>query len=242
MPLDNENVYQKRKSSNGSDVENNISAAGGDALTAINTAPGVVVQNSTINILGKGASRVMIDGRMIELSGEELNSFLKSISVNDIKSIEVIANPPAKYEANGTGGIINIIMKKGMRDSWKNAATMSYDQNKYGIYTLRNSFFYNKNKFRFAFSGNGRVGNTNNTEDLDIQNSEVQLFKNSLTELNSAIEKLADRITTEHDAAIGFAKDAASAAAQYRSALYHGREPRSGRAMHHQKRARPSDI
>lgn len=149
-------------------VENNIAVTGGDALTAINTAPGVVVQNSSINILGKGASRVMIDGRMIELSGEELNSFLKSISANDIKSIEVIANPPAKYEANGTGGIINIIMKKGMHDSWKNATTTSYDQNKYGIYTLRNSFFYNKNKFRFAFSGNGRIGNTNNTEDLDI--------------------------------------------------------------------------
>ncbi|MCP2026016.1 outer membrane receptor protein involved in Fe transport [Flavobacterium sp. HSC-32F16] len=149
-------------------VENNISVAGGDALAAINTAPGVVVKNSTINILGKGTSRIMIDGRMIELSGEELNSFLKAISANDIKSIEVIANPPAKYEANGTGGIINIILKKGMRDSWKNATTMSYDQNKYGIYTLRNSFFYNKNKFRFAFSGNGRIGNTNNTEDLDI--------------------------------------------------------------------------
>lgn len=149
-------------------VENNIAVTSGDALTAINTAPGVVVQNSSINILGKGASRVMIDGRMIELSGDELNSFLKSISANDIKSIEVIANPPAKYEANGTGGIINIIMKKGIRDSWKNATTASYDQNKYGIYTLRNSFFYNKNKFRFAFSGNGRIGNTNNTEDLDI--------------------------------------------------------------------------
>jgi len=149
-------------------VENNISVTGGDALTAINTAPGVVVQNNVINILGKGASRVMIDGRMIELSGEELNSYLKSISANDIKSIEVIANPPAKYEANGTGGIINIILKKGIRDSWKNATTISYDQNKYGIYTLRNSFFYNKNKFRFAFSGNGRIGNTNNTEDLDI--------------------------------------------------------------------------
>jgi outer membrane receptor protein involved in Fe transport len=149
-------------------VENNISVTGGDALTAINTAPGVVVHNNVINILGKGASRVMIDGRMIELSGEELNSYLKSISANDIKSIEVISNPPAKYEANGTGGIINIILKKGMRDSWKNATTISYDQNKYGIYTLRNSFFYNKNKFRFALSGNGRIGNTNNTEDLNI--------------------------------------------------------------------------
>jgi len=149
-------------------VENNISTGGGDALTAINTAPGVVVQSSAINILGKGASRVMIGGRMIELSGEELNNFLKSISASDIKSIEIIANPPAKYEANGSGGIINIIMKKGIHDSWKNTSIMSYDQNTYGIYTLRNSFFYNKNKFRFAASLNARLGNSRSTEDLDI--------------------------------------------------------------------------
>lgn len=149
-------------------VENNISTAGGDALTAINTAPGVVVQSSAINILGKGASRVMIDGRMIELSGEELNNFLKSISASDIKSIEIIANPPAKYEADGSGGIINIIMKKGIRDSWKNTSILSYDQNTYGIYTLQNSFFYNKNKFRFAASVNGRIGNSRSTENLDI--------------------------------------------------------------------------
>ena len=60
-------------------LENNVTTVGGDALSAINSAPGVVVQNNTINILGKGTSRVMIDGRMIELVGEELNNFLKSV-------------------------------------------------------------------------------------------------------------------------------------------------------------------
>jgi iron complex outermembrane receptor protein len=139
-------------------LENNIANVGGDALSAINTAPGVVVLNNAINILGKGASRVMIDGRMIELTGEELNNFLKSISASDIKNIEIISNPPAKYEAEGTGGLINIIMKKGARDSWKNTSTASYDQSKYGIYTLRNNFFYNKNKFRFSASINGKKG------------------------------------------------------------------------------------
>jgi iron complex outermembrane receptor protein len=139
-------------------LENNVTNVTGDALSAINTAPGVVVQNNAINILGKGTSRVMIDGRMIELTGEELNNFLKSISAGDIKNIEIISNPPAKYEAEGTGGLINIIMKKGARDSWKNTATVSYDQNKYGIFTLRDNFFYNKNKFRFSASVNGKTG------------------------------------------------------------------------------------
>ena len=148
-------------------LENNVATVGGDALSAINTAPGVVVQNNVINILGKGASRVMIDGRMIELTGEELNNFLKSISAADIKNIEIISNPPAKYEAEGTGGLINIIMKKGAVDSWKNSTTASYDQNKYGIYTLRNNFFYTKNKFRFSASVNGKKGYRNVDEVSD---------------------------------------------------------------------------
>lgn len=142
-------------------LENNVTTVGGDALSAINTAPGVVVQSNVITILGKGASRVMIDGRMIELTAEELNNFLKSISASDIKNIEIISNPPAKYEAEGTGGLINIIMKKGARDSWKNTTTASYDQNKYGIYSLRNNFFFSKNKFRFSASINGKTGYKN---------------------------------------------------------------------------------
>lgn len=142
-------------------LENNVTNVGGDALSAINTAPGVVVKNDAISILGKGTSRVMIDGKIIELAGEELNNFLKSISASDIKNIEIISNPPAKYEAEGTGGLINIIMKKGVRDSWKNTITASYDQNKYGIYTLRDNFFYNKNKIRFSASVNGKTGYKN---------------------------------------------------------------------------------
>jgi len=160
-------------------LENNVTTTGGDALSAINTAPGVVVKNDVITILGKGTSRVMIDGRLIELTGEELNNFLKSISAADIKNIEVISNPPAKYEADGTGGLINIIMKKGVRDSWKNSTTVSYDQNKYGIYTLRDNFFYSKNKFRFSASVNGKTGYKNSTENLDMY------FPDGLSKMNA---------------------------------------------------------
>ncbi|RYJ51039.1 TonB-dependent receptor [Flavobacterium petrolei] len=178
-------------------LENNVTTVGGDALSAINSAPGVVVQNNTINILGKGTSRVMIDGRMIELVGEELNNFLKSISASDIKNIEIISNPPAKYDAEGTGGLINIIMKKGVRDSWKNTTTVSYDQNKYSIYTLRDNFFYNKNKFRFSTSINAKTGYLNATEDLKIY------FPNGLSKMNSITkvrtENLSGKLALDYD-------------------------------------------
>lgn len=178
-------------------LENNVTTVGGDALSAINTAPGVVVQNNTINILGKGTSRVMIDGRMIELVGEELNNFLKSISASDIKNIEIISNPPAKYDAEGTGGLINIIMKKGVRDSWKNTTTVSYDQNKYSIYTLRDNFFYNKNKFRFSTSINAKTGYLNATDDLKMY------FPDGLSHMKSATkvktENISGKLALDYD-------------------------------------------
>ncbi|MHC0448370.1 TonB-dependent receptor domain-containing protein [Flavobacterium sp. 3-218] len=178
-------------------LENNVANVGGDALSAINTAPGVVVQNNTINILGKGTSRVMIDGRIIELTGEELNNFLKSISAADIKNIEVISNPPAKYEADGFGGLINIVMKKGVRNSWKNSTTVSYDQNKYGIYTLRDNFFYSKNKFRLSASFNGKTGYKNVDEISDVY------FEDGLSNLNARTkaknENLSGKLALDYD-------------------------------------------
>lgn len=177
--------------------ENNATTVGGDALSAINTAPGVVVQNNAINILGKGTSRVMIDGRIIELTGEELNNFLKSISASDIKNIEIISNPSSKYEAEGTGGLINVVMKKGARDSWKNTTTASYDQNKYGIYALRNNFFYNKNKFRFSASINGKAGYRNIAETLDMYFVEGPSKMKAVTKLNE--ESLSGKIALDYD-------------------------------------------
>ncbi|MCR4030241.1 MULTISPECIES: TonB-dependent receptor domain-containing protein [Flavobacterium] len=178
-------------------LENNVANIGGDALNAINTAPGVVVQNNTINILGKGTSRVMIDGRIIELTGEELNNFLKSISANDIKNIEIISNPPAKYEAEGTGGLINIIMKKGVRDSWKNTTTTSYDQNKYGSFTLRDNFFYNKNKFRFSASVNGKTGYKSIDEISDVYFEDGLSRMDATTKLKN--ENLSAKIALDYD-------------------------------------------
>ncbi|WP_254560687.1 outer membrane beta-barrel family protein [Dyadobacter diqingensis] len=150
------------------DVESSVSATGGNAINAISAAPGIVIQNNAITMLGKGASQVMIDGRILELSGEELVSYLKSISASDIKSVEIITNPPAKYEAAGNGGLINIILKRGAANSWKNTSGLSFDQNTYRSYALRNNFLYNRNKFRFALSAGAKLGYTKVKQDLNI--------------------------------------------------------------------------
>lgn len=93
-------------------VENTVSAHGGDVLDVIKITPGLKVQNDQISMIGKNGVSVMIDDRLIQLSGDELINFLKALKSDDIKDVEVITTPPAKYEAEGNGGIINIKFKK----------------------------------------------------------------------------------------------------------------------------------
>lgn len=178
-------------------LESNIAISGGDALNALGTAPGVIVKNNSISILGKGLSKIMIDGRILELSGEELNSFLKSIAASDIKNIEIITNPSAKYDANGDGGLINLNLKKGVKNSWKNTTTLNYEQNKYAISTLRDNFIYSKNKIRFSLSGNGKKGNSKEKETLNIY------YPNGLWDLNNISkikeDNISGRIALDYD-------------------------------------------
>lgn len=150
-------------------VEKSIAAVGGNGLDILKITPGVQVQNGTLSILGKGASQLMINGRLSSLAGDELVSLLSGFSANDIQKIEVITNPPAKYEASGNGGLINIILKKGIQDSWKNSTTISYNQNRYKFTTLSNNFFYNKDKISFSGSINTTKGDFENSEGLLIE-------------------------------------------------------------------------
>lgn len=149
-------------------VEKSIASTGGNGLDVLKITPGVQIQNGSLEILGKGATQVMINDRISPLKGDELASFLSGISASDIKKIEVITNPPAKYEASGNGGLINIILKKGIQNSWKNSTTISYNQNRYNFTTISNNLFYNKNNISFSANINATKGSVENLEGLLI--------------------------------------------------------------------------
>jgi hypothetical protein len=94
-------------------VENSILAAGNSALEILSKAPGVSVdQEGNISLKGKRGVNVMIDNKLTYLSSAQLMELLRSTNGNSIKSIEIIGNPSSKYDASGTGGIINIKLKK----------------------------------------------------------------------------------------------------------------------------------
>ncbi|MCZ4224554.1 TonB-dependent receptor domain-containing protein [Pedobacter rhodius] len=94
-------------------VENSLVATGNTALEVLAKMPGVSVnQDGIISVKGKSGVNILIDGKSVFLSSEQLATRLKSINSNELKSIELITNPSAKYDAEGNAGIINVKLKK----------------------------------------------------------------------------------------------------------------------------------
>lgn len=96
-------------------VSSSITAAGSDVLTTIGKVPGIKVNDNEISIAGKGAVKVMINDRLVQLSGLELIRYLKSMSANQISKIELLKNPSANFDAEGNAGLINITTKQSKK-------------------------------------------------------------------------------------------------------------------------------
>lgn len=133
-------------------VENATVATGGTALDALKAVPTVRVQNEAISIVGKGEVLVMIDERLQRMSQEDLVNLLKSIPADNIKSIEVITTPPARYDAEGNAGLINIKLKAAKADSWNANVGVSYTQRTYASGSVQGLFNYNHNKLALQAS------------------------------------------------------------------------------------------
>ncbi|MFL9483882.1 outer membrane beta-barrel protein [Chitinophagaceae bacterium LWZ2-11] len=90
-----------------------ISNTGANALEALEKVPGVIIdENGNITFKGKSGVMIMIDDKPTYLSGENLANYLKSLPASLLDQIELMSTPPAKYDAAGTAGVINIKTKK----------------------------------------------------------------------------------------------------------------------------------
>ncbi|MEZ7516430.1 outer membrane beta-barrel protein [Flavobacterium frigidarium] len=86
---------------------------GNDGLETLSKLPGVQLDKDE-NVVFRGSNnlQIMIDGKPSLLTGEELKQYLKTLDGANIKAVEIIANPSAKYDAAGSAGIFNIVLKK----------------------------------------------------------------------------------------------------------------------------------
>lgn len=132
-------------------VENSVYAQGSDAMQTLSKAPQVQINNHEIEIAGRGNAAVLINDKLIRLSGEELNQYLKNIPSSDIQKIEVIPNPPSKYDAQGAA-LINIVLKKNRKQGYSGSITGSFSQAQYQGGSLGFVFNYTKKKVSFNSS------------------------------------------------------------------------------------------
>jgi len=111
-------------------VGENLSTVSGTAVDVLENVPSITVDvDGNVSLRGSGNFQVLIDGRPTIL---DPNEALQQIQASSIENIEIITNPSAKYDPEGTAGIINIVMKKN---------------NKWGVTSLFNLNMGTRNKY-----------------------------------------------------------------------------------------------
>lgn len=125
-------------------VSQDLQSAGGTAIDVLENVPSVLVDiEGNVSLRGSGNFTVLVDGRPSVLEASDL---LQQLPASSIEHIEIITNPSAKYDPEGTAGIINVVMKK---------------QTERGLNGIINASVGTKNKYSGDILINYRIGKVN---------------------------------------------------------------------------------
>jgi outer membrane receptor protein involved in Fe transport len=107
-------------------VEASATNGGLTALEVLEKSPGVIVDNDgNISLKGKPGVLVLIDGKPTYLSAQDLASYLKNMPASQLDQVEIMSQPPAKYDAAGNSGVINLITKRNKNNGFNGSITLS---------------------------------------------------------------------------------------------------------------------
>ena len=110
--------------------------AGGSAYDVLKSTPGVTVSaTDAIGMQGKSGVLVLIDDRPVRLSSDALANMLRNMPAESIQTLEVITTPPAKYDAEGNAGILNIRTRQRAQPGWNTDLTLRGAQGQYSRYS-----------------------------------------------------------------------------------------------------------
>ena len=181
------------------DVENTSLHDGSTAFDVLSKAPGVWVdQNGQLSLNGKKGVRILLNGRAVYLTGEELRSMLEGMSSESIKNIEVIDNPSAKYDAEGAGGVININLKTDSKSGLNGAFFTNYNYN--GFHAGQAGLNLNGRKNRFSGFLNANYGNSIFMREMDTRRT----LKATNFEITQMVEDRRSSLKPNLDAGVDY--------------------------------------
>ncbi|MEO8415677.1 MAG: outer membrane beta-barrel protein, partial [Ginsengibacter sp.] len=128
----------------------NLAASSTSGYEVLVKTPGLFVdQDGNIYLNSTTPAAIYINGREQKMSTADVASLLKSLPPNSIASIEIIRTPSAKYDASGSGGIVNVVLRKGIKIGLTGSVNAGMNQGTYGTQYAG----FNLNDNSSAFSG-----------------------------------------------------------------------------------------
>ncbi|MCG2589567.1 outer membrane beta-barrel family protein [Rhodohalobacter sulfatireducens] len=160
-------------------VQQSITSSGNSALELLEKSPGIQVnrQSGSISMSGKAGVRVMINDKIVRLPVDAVLQMLDGMSAANIEQIELISTPPARYEAEGNAGLINIVMieRQDLGSNGTIGTNLAYN----AAETLGGNLNYNYRGRKLAYFLNYSI-NYDRTEQNILNNR--FLVQNSFTE------------------------------------------------------------
>ncbi|MDB5209265.1 MAG: TonB-dependent receptor, partial [Sediminibacterium sp.] len=131
-------------------VDATPSNTGATVMDILEKSPGISVdKDGNISLKGKQGVMIMMDGKPTYLSGQDLANMLKNLPSANLDQIEIMTNPPAKFDASGNSGVINIKTKKTKTVGYNGSVTASYGQGVLPKANLSTNLNFRENKFNY---------------------------------------------------------------------------------------------
>ena len=138
-------------------VGRDLSSSGGTGSDVLRKVPSVDVDiDGVVTIAGDANVTVLVDGKRSGRTGSGRRGNVDHINASMIEKVEVITNPSAKYDPDGVGGIINIVMKRGALDGFN--GTVSSMAGEYNKANLNGNLNYRTDNFNVFTNANYRTG------------------------------------------------------------------------------------
>tara|TARA_B100000700_G_scaffold253011_1_gene284699 strand:+ start:461 stop:3001 length:2541 start_codon:yes stop_codon:yes gene_type:complete len=138
-------------------VGRDLSSSGGSGADVLRKVPSVDVDiDGVVSIAGDANVTILVDGKRSGRTGSGRRGEIENIAASMIEKIEVITNPSAKYDPDGVGGIINIVMKRGALDGFN--GNISVMQGDYNQQNLNGNVNYRTDQVNLFTSVNYRTG------------------------------------------------------------------------------------